>query len=144
MTIQPIDLSFRQPNVPVSENKTRGRHWAPVKVALEPWKQAAWVVAHNHRVRSMKARRILTWKPRPIVVTPVLQFRGVRRRDPHNYTGTITKAIVDGLVRAQIVPDDTPNWVTVTDPVLEVVTDPLQPLTCTIRIRPREMFTHGQ
>jgi hypothetical protein len=68
----------------------------------------------------------------------VLPFRGNCRRDAHNYTGTNVKAIVDGLVRAGIVPDDNPDWVTVLDPEFRVVKDRAEPLTVTVRIRPRE------
>lgn len=140
MTIGPIDLAFTQPTHPLSQNKALGGHWASVRARLEPWKDAAWVTAHNHRVRALRARRAPIWRPKPITVQPVIQFRKHARRDPHNYTGTITKAIVDGLVRAKIVPDDTAAWVTVLDPVLEVQPDRGRPLTCTVRIRPREMF----
>ena len=133
-----VDLAFRQPSQPLSENKARGAHWASVKARLEPWKDAAWAVAHNHRVRYVKGTAAQVWTARPITVQVVIQFRGTRRRDPHNYTGTVVKAVVDGLVRARLVPDDTADWVTVLDPVLEVQPEKRRPLTCTVRIRPRE------
>lgn len=142
MTIQPIDLAFTQPSVPLSMNKAKGIHWARLKAFLDPWKKAAWAVAHNHRVRSMRAQHQAVWRPKPITVQAVLQFHGTRGRDAHNYTGTVVKSMVDGLVQARIVPEDTPAWVTVLDPVLEVVPATQAP-TCTIRIRPREVFTHG-
>lgn len=135
-----VDLAFIQPTHPLSINDAKGAHWAKVKGSLDPWQNAAWVTAHNHRVRTMKHRHIPLWRPKPIVVQPVIQFRDGRRRDPHNYVGTITKALVDGLVRAKIVPDDNPDWVTTWEPVIEANRDRDTPLTCTIRIRPREMF----
>lgn len=68
----------------------------------------------------------------------VLPFRTAGRRDAHNYTGTVVKAVVDGLVRAGIVPDDTPEWVTVLDSEFSIQRDRAEPLTATVRIRPRE------
>lgn len=47
-----------------------------------------------------------------------IPVRGRRRRDPHNYTGTVVKAIVDGLVDAGFWPDDTGEHVTIVDPML--------------------------
>lgn len=123
-----MDLTFTAPNKPLSVNKSG--HWAKRRRLLEPWKDAAWVTAHNARV----ARLIDTGTP--ITVQAVLPFRGVRVRDPHNYTGTVVKAIVDGIVQAGIVPDDNPAWVTVLDSELVVIPAP-EPLTVTVRIRPR-------
>lgn len=129
-----VDLAFTAPTYPVSINDTKGRHWSWSRARLDPWKDQAWVAAHNWRIRSYKRG----YQARPITVQVVIPFRQGRRRDPHNYTGTVVKAVVDGLVRAAIVPDDNPRWVSVLEPELLVVSDPLGPLTCTVRIRPRE------
>lgn len=113
----PLVLTFRAPTKPLSQNNAKGKHWARVNQMLDPWKAAAHVTAHNAIVRG-------EWKAtdhRPITVQVAIPFRDVRRRDAHNYTGTIVKAVVDGLVKAGVVPDDTPDWVTVLDPLLEVV-----------------------
>lgn len=56
----------------------------------------------------------------PSTVQVTIPFATNRRRDPHNYTGTVVKWIVDGLVRAGIWPDDTPEYVTVLDSLLVV------------------------
>jgi Holliday junction resolvase RusA-like endonuclease len=61
-----------------------------------------------------------TWTPRPCLVLVTLTFPTSRRRDPHNYVGTVCKAIVDGLVHAGVFPDDTAEWVTVPEPALRV------------------------
>ena len=60
------------------------------------------------------------WRAVPAVVWVTLTFREKRRRDPHNYVGTVVKALVDGLVRVGVWPDDTPEWVTVAEPVLRI------------------------
>jgi hypothetical protein len=55
-----------------------------------------------------------------------------RRRDPHNYFATV-KPIIDGLVDAGLWPDDTPAWVTTTEPALRITSDQ----TVTVTITPR-------
>ncbi len=47
----------------------------------------------------------------PSVVQIDIPFTQNRRRDPHNYCGTVLKAIIDGLVEINYWPDDTPEWV---------------------------------
>jgi hypothetical protein len=56
----------------------------------------------------------------PCTVQVAIPFRTNQRRDPHNYVGTVVKAIVDGLVRAGVWPDDNPDWVTVLEPICYV------------------------
>jgi hypothetical protein len=55
----------------------------------------------------------------PSLVTVHIPVKGNRRRDPHNWFPTI-KPIVDGLVDAGLWPDDTPEWVRCTEPILEI------------------------
>lgn len=131
-----VDLTFTAPTTPLSINKAKGRHWAANNRLLKPWHDAAWVTAQNHRrqaARTPQGRPVV-----PITVQAVLPFRTANRRDPHNYTGTVVKAIVDGIKDAGLVPDDTPTWVTVLDPEFVIVRDKAEPLTATVRIRPRE------
>lgn len=134
-----VDLQFRAPTEPLSVNAADGHHWAVRRRRLKPWQDAAWAVAHNYRVAASRTPRAPLGfaGPKPITVQVVLPFRRARRRDAHNYTGTVVKAVVDGIVRAGLVPDDTPDWVTVLDPILCVIREP-QPLTVTVHIRPRE------
>ena len=47
----------------------------------------------------------------PSVVRLVLPVPDRRKRDPHNFCGTVLKAVVDGLVQAGAWPDDTPDFV---------------------------------
>lgn len=122
-------LRFIAPTRPLSVNE--GGHWAAKRRRLEPWKDAAWATARNWRVQAPG------FTPVPITVQVVLPFRKAGRRDAHNYTGTVVKAVVDGIVRAGLVPDDTPEWVTVLDSEFAVIPQP-KPLFAIVRIRPRE------
>ena len=56
----------------------------------------------------------------PSALSFVFEVPDRRRRDPHNYYPTI-KAIVDGLVDAGLWPDDTPEYVSTTEPTFAVV-----------------------
>ena len=71
--------------------------------------------------------------PDPSTVEVFIPFTTNRRRDPHNYVGTVVKWIIDGLVYAGAWPDDTPEWVTVLEPVLVKYPD----LLVKVEIKPR-------
>lgn len=111
-----LTLSFEAPNTPLSINKANRMHWAAKKRLLDPWRDStamAWWEARN------------LWgevKGKPCTVEVHLPFRTAQRRDPHNYSSTTIKAIIDSLVRQNVWPDDTPEWVTVIDSVIEVGT----------------------
>lgn len=70
----------------------------------------------------------------PSIVQIHIPFTTNRRRDPHNYCGTVLKAVIDGLVQAGAWPDDTPDYVGHREPVLYkgntvvVETTPIQEL----------------
>lgn len=136
MTIvrQPIVLEFVNPVPPVSINALKGKQHYAWTAAMAPWKEATWAHLRNHLIRSGDPRGL------PVEVQVVLRFRSATRRDPHNYTGTVVKAIVDGIVKAGLVPDDTAQYVTVLDPILSVhprAGHRPEPLRATITIRPR-------
>lgn len=134
-----VDLTFTAPTTPLSINRANGMHYRARGRLLDPWKDAAWATARNVIVRAKRAPHAgFAFRPTPITVQVVLPFRTANRRDPHNYTGTVVKAVVDGLVRAGLVPDDNAAWVTVLDPEVLVIRDKSEPLTATVRIRPRE------
>lgn len=139
---EPIVLEFVQPVPPISINALRGKHWTATKAATHPWNEATWAHLRNHLIRTRAPQGY------PVEVQVELRFRTASRRDPHNYTSTVVKAIVDGIVKAGLVPDDTAEWVTVLDPILSVVprcTPPGRrpsPLSCTITIRPRPEENH--
>lgn len=56
--------------------------------------------------------------PSPAIVEIHIPVPDKRRRDPMNYCGTITKAVIDGLVLAGAWPDDTPEYVRHLEPLL--------------------------
>lgn len=106
-----VTLTFGVPSVPLSANEATGMHWAAKARRLTPWREAAFRAANREGVSGLPSS----------FVRVTIPFHVKRRRDPHNYTGTVVKAIVDGLVSACVWPDDTPEWVTVVDPILSVV-----------------------
>lgn len=124
-------LIFKAPNEPLSENKSRTIHWATRKRRLDPWKEAAFVAMRNALLATHDH------KPVPVVIQVILPFRTAQRRDPHNYTGTNVKAIVDGLRLAGLVPDDNARWVTVSDPRESIQRDRGTPLVVRVIITPR-------
>jgi hypothetical protein len=53
----------------------------------------------------------------PMIVQVDIPFGQKRKRDPHNYCGTVVKAVIDGLVKQGVWPDDTPEWVGHREPI---------------------------
>lgn len=92
-------------------------HWSKVRERLDPWRDtAAWVAKGKRKqVHALIAEHGL-----PLRVRVTIPFEVNRRRDPHNYTGTIVKKLVDSLILAAWVPDDSERWVEVADPLLVV------------------------
>lgn len=80
----------------------------------QDWQQAAYIAACASLGRSPAARA----RP-PATITLTLPFARNARRDPHNYVATV-KPIVDGLVKAGVWPDDTPEYVRTVEPSLLV------------------------
>lgn len=113
MATDGVTLRFLAPSTPLSINKANSMHWAARKRYLKPWREAvryAWL--GNPSAKALAGI--------PCDVYLELPFPQNRRRDPHNYVGTMTKAIVDELVGAGAWPDDTADWVHTFEPVLIV------------------------
>lgn len=110
-----VTLEFRPPGRPVSMNDIQSKHWSVRRRVLEPWRDAAWASAKMARAELLPESNGFF---RPSRVRVWLPFANNRRRDPHNYTSTVVKAIIDGLVLAKVWPDDTAEWVEVMDPTL--------------------------
>ena len=100
-------------------------HWAQSGALRSTWREG-----------TAKAARGLRPKPGRWYIQVSLPFRrDSERRDPHNFTGTVVKSIIDGLgpptdesPGAGLWPDDIPEYVVMGDPI--------------IRICPRGAFPH--
>lgn len=117
----PIELVFLPPARLMSMNDRD--HWRAKAKMTKQWRAAANCAANSAHPGQSRLG--------PSIVHIVFPVRDRRRRDPHNYYPTV-KAIVDGLVDAGVWPDDTPEWVTTTEPTLTTTA-----LTVTITITDR-------
>jgi hypothetical protein len=97
------EISFPPPTPPWSTNKTL--HWAKRAILKKDWRGTTCIMARS--LRNLP----------PCNVQVEIPFTTNARRDPHNYTGTVVKSIIDGLVDAGVWPDDTVGYVTVMDPI---------------------------
>lgn len=108
-----IRIEYEPPDKPWSTNQDRN---------LAPYKRA-------EQIATWKERAILAWAQfcnsngldrhmGPALVRIHIPFKMDRIRDPHNYCGTVVKAIVDGLVIAGAWEDDTPEFVEHISPIL--------------------------
>lgn len=102
-----VELRFPPPERAWSLNTERRHHWSWRHRRAREWRDAAFWYARAHRLGPLG----------PAVVTVSLPVPDGRRRDPSNWMPAV-KAIVDGLVAAGVWPDDTPDWVTTTEPIL--------------------------
>lgn len=132
-----LELRFEAPGRPLSINQANRLHWAAKRRELQPWRDAtalAWKAARKEWSKV---------KDRKVTVEILLPFPDSRRRDPHNYVGTVTKAVIDELttktekIGKQTVvtwdgcwPDDNPEYVETIEPRIIVGTE------CVIRICP--------
>lgn len=107
---------FPQPHRLISMNDRD--HWRQRSRRVKAWRAATHGAVAARRPGA--SRWIAAGQSLPPGIVHVqLPVPDSRRRDPHNYYPTI-KAIVDGLVDAGLWPDDTPEWVTTTEPTLVV------------------------
>lgn len=99
-------------------------HWAAKARLVRTWRnQAGW--------SALQLPKECRPMPGPILVDVELPVTRTGRRDGHNYAPTV-KAIIDGLVDAQVVPDDSTRWLATRDPTFVVgrmVTVTIRPLT---------------
>lgn len=120
-----IRMPLPGPPVSVNELPTTVKGRIAFSRAKATWRDTTYLLARG-------SRAVRAGLP-ACTVQVRLPFPVQRRRDPHNYTSTCVKWIVDGLVKAGAWPDDTPEYVTVLDPKLLVTTDP----TVTVILTPR-------
>lgn len=86
-----------------STNQDRNLHPYERAARIKAWKEAT---AFYYRL-TMMTRDFMD----PGIVQIDIGVKTNARRDPHNYCGTVLKAVIDGLVLAGAWPDDTPDWV---------------------------------
>lgn len=102
-------LTFSSPTEPWSINMERTKHWSWRSKRVKAW-----------RLRTFYEARVSGLGPMPPSIVEVsLPFDRAARRDRSNYLPAV-KAIVDGLVDAGLWPDDTPEYVSVSEPILKV------------------------
>lgn len=110
-------------------------HWARKASDVKAWRMATFAAVFAAK---------LAFKPQPpSMVCITVDVPDKRRRDPANVW--VQKPIIDELVHAGWWPDDTPEWVTVVEPVLRVVRSSngyhgarqSPPLMVTVELRPR-------
>jgi crossover junction endodeoxyribonuclease RusA len=106
-----VTISFERPAELMSMNDRR--HWSKQRRQARAWRAAACYAALDqlpvlHRLQPASTVQV------------IIPVHGNHRRDPHNYF-PVVKHVIDGLVDAGLWPDDTPEWVTTTEPVLTVV-----------------------
>ena len=98
-------ITFAKPTVDIpSINATHSWHWSKTRQLRAAWKEAGFLYGRQ------AINRRKGWEQQPVVVPVSLPFAQNRRRDAHNYTGTVIKWLVDGLVAAGIIPDDSIEW----------------------------------
>lgn len=109
------------PSAPLSANEAKGMHWRQIRERCDPWRDAvAWLAKSKRK----QVHALIAEHGRPLVVRVTIPFNVERRRDAHNFTGTVVKSCIDGLVIAGWFADDTPAWLTVADPVLTIGGNP--------------------
>lgn len=113
--VEQMEITFAAPAKPWSTNEDRTMHFAKRAERIAEWKDAAMLhfISHCNKNKLTKAQR-------PSLVWITIPFKQKRRRDPHNYCGTVVKAIIDGLVRGGAWDDDTVEYVRHVEPTLTV------------------------
>lgn len=114
-------ITFPRPTPALLSMNDR-HHWRRRAADVKLWRRAAYFAAR-------------AYDQPPSMVCVTLDVPTKAHRDPANYFATV-KPIVDGLVDAKWWPDDTPEYVTVCEPVLRHV-GTRAPLMVTVELRAR-------
>jgi Holliday junction resolvase RusA-like endonuclease len=109
-------LKFPAPAVPRSVNDEPRSVRA--RIARTHEKQAWRDRAYYATCATVRSKPDRARGPSEVRVT--IPFATSRRRDPHNYTTTVVKPIIDGMRLAGVWPDDNADWVEVRDSRLVV------------------------
>lgn len=102
-------VSWLQPPEPIWSANQRLHHMAKAKKA-RIWRVSGIAAGEALLAAGFEAEDAV-WE-----VHLSIGVRDSRRRDPHNYSSTCLKAVIDGLVQAGLWPDDNPDHVTTREP----------------------------
>ena len=109
-----LEFGFPPPAKAWSTNQDRQFHHMERSQLIADWKGAT-LLHYRSYCNSLRIGYALP----PGIVQVHIPVVDNRRRDPHNYCGTVLKAVIDGLVKAGAWPDDTPEWVGHREPILK-------------------------
>ena len=107
-----LEFQINPTEPPWSTNNDRNLNKYTRAARIKAWKDstaAGWLAAARNQKDSYP-KVDSAWYA-PSIVHLRIGFTTKRTRDPHNYCGTVLKAVVDGLVQAGVWPDDDPHWV---------------------------------
>jgi hypothetical protein len=102
----------RPPTPPLTMNRVIGMHWAAYRPETDPWRDEFATMAKGRR-RAVRALGL------PVTIELTLRFARGGRRDPANYYPNL-KSVIDGLVIAACLDDDSPAYVHTLEPVVVV------------------------
>ena len=114
-----VEFAADVPGKLVSINETSGKQWYAWMKEKEVWLQAGYVYGLQWR-RELRELRVPTPLQERATLAIDFDVRQNRRRDGHNYTGTVIKWFVDGMVTARLFADDSSEHLEVRDPTFSV------------------------
>lgn len=98
-----MSWSFEVPAVPPSGNVWSRSHWAVQRQIKCDWQLLVLSAVRNLGIGQVNSAS----------VTITIYFKENRRRDPDNFTATAYKLVLDALVRAGVLPDDSVDHVNI-------------------------------
>lgn len=110
-------VGFPNPTQLLSLNKTSKMHWGTKAALVDAWRQMAWAKGVNAASALKRAGCDITMLHRRHSTAHVIFTvpDPGRRRDAHNFVATV-KPVIDGLVDAGWLLDDSVKHLTVNDP----------------------------
>ena len=109
------NLTFWLTGHPPHDNTTRRWHWAKRSREMKMWRDAA-----NWATRAAYRDSTLTGAFRPCRIHVVFKYKVRRTRDVANLVASL-KPVIDGIVDARMLRDDSPEWLPEPPTVVEMV-----------------------
>ncbi len=116
-----MKIEFPLPDKIWSTNQDRNYSPHTRHRLIQNWKETtgwAWKASGIRKTFCVGGQHNLCCHLSPKIVHVKIPVKDSRRRDPHNYCGTVVKAVIDGLVNVGVWPDDTPEYVGHREPEL--------------------------